>query len=134
MKVRMSTVSIFAMSAVLAVAGTLVLGQADLIVGKTRPPNPEISGLTRAAGPRSDPTKTTDYSGVSGPGQPVVGTGYGGYRTGREGVMYRGPDSQTRLARLWAPRPGHCRSQRFASSAAPHLGSSSPRHNHLPGR
>jgi xylan 1,4-beta-xylosidase len=32
------------------------------------------------------------YSGISGPGHPVVGDGYGGYRTGREGTMYRGTE------------------------------------------
>jgi beta-xylosidase len=44
---------------------------------------------------RSQPTfsgKPDNYSGVSGPGQPVTGTGYGGYRTGKEGVMYKGPE------------------------------------------
>jgi hypothetical protein len=30
------------------------------------------------------------FSGISGPGHRVVGDGYGGYRTGREGTMYRG--------------------------------------------
>ncbi|MGA2232558.1 MAG: family 43 glycosylhydrolase [Tepidisphaeraceae bacterium] len=75
------------------------MAQSDPTVGQTRPPNPEIPGIVRAPGPRSLPTKSgpaADYSGVSGPGQPVIGTGYGGYRTGREGVMYRGPD----------PKPG----------------------------
>jgi beta-xylosidase len=74
-----------------AAACATALGEADLTVGQTRPGNPEVAGIVRAPGPRSAPTKTQDYSGVSGPGQPVVGTGYGGYRTGREGVMYRGP-------------------------------------------
>jgi xylan 1,4-beta-xylosidase len=32
------------------------------------------------------------FSGLSGPGHPVVGDGYGGYRTGREGTMYKGLD------------------------------------------
>src|ERR1700722_5829880 len=32
------------------------------------------------------------YSGISGPGRPVVGTGTGGYRSGYEGLMYDGPD------------------------------------------
>jgi hypothetical protein len=30
------------------------------------------------------------FAGISGPGHPIVGDGYGGYRTGREGTMYRG--------------------------------------------
>jgi beta-xylosidase len=75
--------------------GSLAVAQVDLNVGKTRPLNPELPGLVRAPGPRSTPVTTgipAVYSGVSGPGQPVEGTGYGGYRTGREGVMYRGPD------------------------------------------
>ncbi len=64
-------------------------------VGKARPQNPEVAGITRAPGPRAQPTtkaKPETYSGLSGPGQPVEGTGYGGYRTGREGTMYKGPD------------------------------------------
>jgi xylan 1,4-beta-xylosidase len=32
------------------------------------------------------------FSGISGPGHPVVGDGYGGYRSGREGTMYKGVD------------------------------------------
>jgi len=51
--------------------------------------------MVRAPGLRSEPPKYSDpatYSGLSGPGQPISGTGLGGYRMGREGVMYRGPD------------------------------------------
>jgi hypothetical protein len=94
------------------------LAEGDLSVGTTRPSNPEISGMTRAAGPRSEPTKTADYSGVSGPGQPMSGSGYGGYRTGREGVMYRGPD----------PKAG------WLDFATTDLGRSYPRYVHLPCR
>lgn len=83
----------------LAVAGaSRTFAQADSTIGKTRPQNPEpVKG--HAPGHRSEPTKSGPpeaYSGVSGPGQPVDGTGLGGYRSGREGVMYRGPD----------PKPG----------------------------
>jgi xylan 1,4-beta-xylosidase len=82
----------------LAIAMTLFFvattadAQVDLTVGKTRPKNPAIS---RASGPRSEPTKTgtpENYSGLSGPGQPVEGTGFGGYRSGNEGLMYKGPE------------------------------------------
>lgn len=31
-------------------------------------------------------------SGISGPGKPVTGNGWGGWRSGYEGVMYAGPD------------------------------------------
>jgi xylan 1,4-beta-xylosidase len=31
------------------------------------------------------------YSGVTGPGEPVVGDGGGGWRSGRDGVRYKGP-------------------------------------------
>lgn len=31
------------------------------------------------------------YSGINGPGGPVVGDGSGGWRSGREGVRYKGP-------------------------------------------
>jgi len=37
-----------------------------------------------------------NYSGISGPGVPVVGNGAGGWRSGREGVRYKGP----------SPKPG----------------------------
>jgi beta-xylosidase len=90
---------VFLVVAVLGLSGAAAQAQADLTIGNTRPLNPEIPGLVRAPGPRSIPTFSgtpAGYSGVSGPGQPVTGTGYGGYRTGREGVMYRGPD----------PKPG----------------------------
>ncbi len=33
------------------------------------------------------------YSGLSGPGHTVVGDGWGGYRTGKDGTMYKGPDA-----------------------------------------
>lgn len=42
----------------------------------------------RSAPPFSSPPAV--YAGISGAGSPVQGDGYGGYRTGREGVMYRG--------------------------------------------
>ena len=32
------------------------------------------------------------FSGLSGPGHAVVGDGYGGYRTGKDGTMYKGLD------------------------------------------
>jgi hypothetical protein len=31
------------------------------------------------------------YSGISGPGEPVIGAGLGGWRSGRDGVRYKGP-------------------------------------------
>jgi beta-xylosidase len=34
------------------------------------------------------------YSGISGPGAAVTGDDYGGYRSGREGVMYKGPNAK----------------------------------------
>ncbi|MGA2229386.1 MAG: family 43 glycosylhydrolase [Tepidisphaeraceae bacterium] len=34
------------------------------------------------------------YSGISGPGKTVVGSGRGGYRSGYEGLMYDGPDAK----------------------------------------
>ena len=42
----------------------------------------------RSVPPFSSPQEF--FSGSSGPGAPVQGDGYGGYRTGRDGVMYRG--------------------------------------------
>ena len=67
------------------------------------------SGVTAAPGVPVTPAPATDlsgplhvkpihtthpeaFSGISGPGHPVVGDGYGGYRTGREGTMYAGVD------------------------------------------
>jgi hypothetical protein len=48
----------------------------------------------RDAAPFTSPSGV--YSGVSGSGKPVVGAGLGGWRSGREGVRYKGPD----------PKPG----------------------------
>ncbi len=119
---------------VVSIAGGVAFPQVDTTVGKTRPQNPEVADIVCAAGSRSQPTitgKPDNYSGVSGPGQPVTGTGYGGYRSGREGLMYRGPD----------PKPGwldfgnrarHGRQRRTASTAPPHLGPSLARHDDLP--
>ena len=53
--------------------------------------------LLRAAdvSTNSIPTLTTNsadaYSGISGPGEPVTGSGLGGWRSGRDGVRYKGP-------------------------------------------
>ena len=57
------------------------------------------TATTRASGVVIPPPFTSSaavYSGISGPGGPVVGNGGGGYRSGYEGLMYDGPD----------PRPG----------------------------
>jgi beta-xylosidase len=39
--------------------------------------------------PFTSPAK--DYSGISGPGGKVIGDGSGGWRSGRDGVLYKGP-------------------------------------------
>jgi hypothetical protein len=43
-----------------------------------------------AAAPPPYTTAAQFYSGVSGPGRAVTGTGYGGYQSGRQGVFYSG--------------------------------------------
>jgi hypothetical protein len=66
--------------------------------GATSPANASIAGQTKPSAPnrqadRSAPVFSSPadcYSGISGAGSPVKGDGWGGYRTGREGVMYRG--------------------------------------------
>lgn len=55
-----------------------------------------LSGLTstmRADSPATaapEPPKTDNFSGISGPGEPVHGDGSGGWRSGKEGVRYKG--------------------------------------------
>lgn len=62
-----------------------------------------VAAVAYAPSTATDPTATLHvtpiytthpevYSGISGPGHPVVGDGHGGYRTGREGTMYRGSE------------------------------------------
>jgi xylan 1,4-beta-xylosidase len=94
--------------------------QVDLTVALTRPLNPELPALPRASGPRALPpkySKPDTYSGISGPGQPVVGTGLGGYRTGRDGVMYRGPDPKVG----WLPLGDRARGSAVANGLLPPL-------------
>lgn len=74
-------------------------------------PNNDYGALvpkpTRAAGPRSQPVFTSRpevYSGISGPGQPVVGDGSGGYRSGNDGVTYKGPDPKPGWKTDWGNR------------------------------
>lgn len=47
------------------------------------PPSPPV------APPFTSPAQV--YSGISGPGEPVIGDGSGGWRSGREGLRYKGP-------------------------------------------
>jgi beta-xylosidase len=58
------------------------------------------ASLAKAQASQPAPTPFTSpaevYCGTSGPGAPVTGDGYGGYRSGREGVMYKGAN----------PKPG----------------------------
>jgi len=60
------------------------LALAGLLIAQTTQPAPPFTSSAAV------------YSGISGPGKPVVGNGLGGYRSGYEGVMYDGPD----------PKPG----------------------------
>jgi hypothetical protein len=62
------------------------LTTAGLVLAQTPP----------AAPPPPFTSSAAVYSGVSGPGKPVVGNGGGGYRSGYEGLMYDGPN----------PKPG----------------------------
>ena len=108
--------------------------QVDLTVGKTRPKNPAVS---RAPGPRSEPTKTgtlENYSGLSGPGQPVEGTGYGGYRSGNEGLMYRGPEPKEGWLDFGNRGRGTAVANGLLAATPPNLGPTSSRHRYKYGR
>lgn len=52
--------------------------------------------------PFSSPAQV--YSGISGAGRPVTGDGTGGYRTGREGVYYSGPNPKQGWNLNWGSR------------------------------
>ena len=64
------------------------------------PPAVASAGVSATAAEPENPLHVTPihtthpevFSGISGPGHPVVGDGHGGYRTGREGTMYAGPN------------------------------------------
>jgi beta-xylosidase len=51
----------------------------------------DLSAQTNQSAPPPFTSPAEVYSGVSGSGAPVVGDGYGGYRSGREGLMHKGP-------------------------------------------
>jgi hypothetical protein len=80
------------------VAGTVCRAQSQ--TNASAPKIPTVSAVvnspTNPMGPlHVVPIHTTHlevFSGISGSGHPVLGDGYGGYRTGREGTMYRGTD------------------------------------------
>jgi len=68
----------------MAILSTLsVVAQTPTSISPARDPHAD-----RSSPPFSSPPDV--YSGISGPGAPVEGDGYGGYRTGRDGVMYKG--------------------------------------------
>jgi beta-xylosidase len=53
-----------------------------------------VGQATQPAAPVDSPPFTSPaavYSGISGPGEPVTGDGLGGWRSGRDGVRYKGP-------------------------------------------
>lgn len=107
-----------ALSTAALLAAATAWAQADLSVGKTRPLNPEVPGITRAPGVRAQTPftgKPDNFSGLSGPGQPVTDTGYGGYRTGKEGVMYKGPEPKEG----WLPFGDRARGTAIADGLLP---------------
>lgn len=65
-------------------------------------PGDGVSAGTQTVAPPFTSSPDT-YSGVSGPGKPVVGDGTGGYRSGYEGLMYDGPDPK----KGWLPIGQH---------------------------
>lgn len=52
----------------------------------------------------ANPKTTALKSGISGPGEPVVGDGSGGWRTGSSGVLYQGPKPKTGWDLNWGNR------------------------------
>jgi beta-xylosidase len=75
----------------LVVATLALLAGGGHLVAQTAP----ASGFG-AAPPPPFTSSLAVYSGISGPGKPLVGNGGGGYRSGYEGLMYDGPN----------PKPG----------------------------
>ena len=111
---------VFTASAISIALTCVANAQVDLTVGTSRPLNPEPLGLVRSRGVRSEAPKYSDpqtYSGISGPGQPLRGTGLGGYRTGRDGVMYLGPDPK----RSWHPLGNRAKGTAVMSGLIPPL-------------
>ena len=53
--------------------------------------NPAIPSGPAATSTKLSITQPDTYSGISGPGEPVTGDGLGGWRSGNEGVRYKGP-------------------------------------------
>jgi beta-xylosidase len=73
------------------IVAAAILAATGAVAQTTTWPTPEASRdphADRSSPPFSSPADV--YSGISGPGAPVEGDGYGGYRTGRDGVMYKG--------------------------------------------
>ncbi len=90
--------------------GAYAFAQSMPAIRSTRPNNDYgalVPRPVRAPGPRSKvpfSSSTEIYSGISGPGQPVVGDGSGGYRTGNDGVLYQGPDPKPGWKTEWGNR------------------------------
>jgi beta-xylosidase len=54
-----------------------------------------VFAQTKQGAPPPFTSSTETYSGVSGAGAAVAGDGYGGYKSGREGLMYEGPNAKS---------------------------------------
>jgi beta-xylosidase len=65
-----------------------------MAIAHTQSPAPQPA--TQTAVPPPFTSAAQYYSGVSGPGTPVTGDGSGGWRSGRDGVLYKGAN----------PKPG----------------------------
>jgi hypothetical protein len=86
-------VAIFALWAGLAVSSPAQTMAATNSIPAANASAPADSPSGSLRGDRHSPPFSSPpevYSGISGAGAPVSGDGSGGYRTGREGVMYRG--------------------------------------------
>jgi lysophospholipase L1-like esterase len=71
-------------------------------------PNEVRSGKAADKGPEKAPAPFTSpaavYLGISGPGKPVVGDGSGGWRSGADGVIYKGPNPKPGWNTNWGNR------------------------------
>jgi xylan 1,4-beta-xylosidase len=84
-----------------AIAAVATRGAEDAVPAATpSATTPQISSA--APPPFTSPADV--YSGISGPGRPVLGDGRGGWRSGSEGVIYSGPNPKPGWNTDWGNR------------------------------
>jgi hypothetical protein len=61
----------------------------------------QAAGGSTGDNPAAAGNSADAYSGISGPGEPVTGSGVGGWRSGRDGVRYKGPHPKSAWQLDW---------------------------------